>query len=203
MSAPSLIFVRSGSCVISTLFNRPIVNANVFFCYSKLNRVMNMTRYVSVINYGCERNNQFRFSLFFFAPFLRKKQQIKDELCEVVQEMESHDSENKHSSKEKQMSIGRKKFNMDPKKGEYAAGRFYQIWQRRVFGRAACAVEVINWCRMSFRMMKRPWELPEGLRRKKSFVQADSDRCGVEQRFGHPFEDWNKYFCPFVVSIEL
>lgn len=45
-------------------------------------------------------------------------QQIKDELCEVVQEMESHDSENKHSSKEKQMSIGRKKFNMDPKKGK-------------------------------------------------------------------------------------
>lgn len=79
---------------------------------------MNMTRYVSVINYDCERNNQFRFSLFF-AP--SEKQQIKDELCEVVQEMESHDSENKHSSKEKQMSIGRKKFNMDPKKGEYTA----------------------------------------------------------------------------------
>lgn len=53
---------------------------------------------------------------FFFFP-LSKKQQIKDELCEVVSEMESHDSENKHSSKEKQMSIGRKKFNMDPKKG--------------------------------------------------------------------------------------
>lgn len=78
-----------------------------------------MTRYVSVINHDCERNNQFRFSLFS-RPL--KKQQIKDELCEVVQEMESHDSENKHSSKEKQMSIGRKKFNMDPKKGEYAAG---------------------------------------------------------------------------------
>jgi hypothetical protein len=31
--------------------------------------------------------------------------------------MESHESESKHSSKEKQMSIGRKKFNMDPKKG--------------------------------------------------------------------------------------
>ncbi|XP_070506933.1 cytohesin-1 [Chironomus tepperi] len=45
------------------------------------------------------------------------KQQIKDELSEVVQEMESHESESKHSSKEKQMSIGRKKFNMDPKKG--------------------------------------------------------------------------------------
>jgi cytohesin len=40
-------------------------------------------------------------------------------LAEVVQEMEQHDSESKHSSKEKQMSIGRKKFNMDPKKGLY------------------------------------------------------------------------------------
>ncbi|CAO1300560.1 unnamed protein product [Diamesa serratosioi] len=45
--------------------------------------------------------------------------QIKDELCEVVSEMESHDSQedSKHSGKDKQMSIGRKKFNMDPKKG--------------------------------------------------------------------------------------
>lgn len=33
--------------------------------------------------------------------------------------MESHESENKHPSKEKQMSIGRKKFNMDPKKGNW------------------------------------------------------------------------------------
>lgn len=33
--------------------------------------------------------------------------------------MESHDSQedSKHSGKDKQMSIGRKKFNMDPKKG--------------------------------------------------------------------------------------
>lgn len=52
------------------------------------------------------RNNQILFP-----------QQIKDELSEVVQEMESHENETKHPSKEKQMSIGRKKFNMDPKKG--------------------------------------------------------------------------------------
>lgn len=47
-------------------------------------------------------------------------QQIKDELCEVVAEMEALDSQEdcKHSNKNKQMSIGRKKFNMDPKKGE-------------------------------------------------------------------------------------
>uniref|UniRef100_A0A1B0FYA9 Cytohesin-1 n=1 Tax=Phlebotomus papatasi TaxID=29031 RepID=A0A1B0FYA9_PHLPP len=45
--------------------------------------------------------------------------QIKDELCEVVSEMESLDSQEdcKYSNKDKQMSIGRKKFNMDPKKG--------------------------------------------------------------------------------------
>lgn len=46
-------------------------------------------------------------------------QQIKDELCEVVSEMEALDvPEDKHSNKDKQMSIGRKKFNMDPKKGK-------------------------------------------------------------------------------------
>uniref|UniRef100_A0A1A9WX99 Uncharacterized protein n=1 Tax=Glossina brevipalpis TaxID=37001 RepID=A0A1A9WX99_9MUSC len=45
--------------------------------------------------------------------------QIKDELCEVVSEMEALDvpEDCKHSNKDKQMSIGRKKFNMDPKKG--------------------------------------------------------------------------------------
>ncbi|XP_075149859.1 cytohesin steppke isoform X2 [Haematobia irritans] len=49
---------------------------------------------------------------------LRNKQ-IKDELCEVVSEMEALDvpEDSKHSNKDKQMSIGRKKFNMDPKKG--------------------------------------------------------------------------------------
>ncbi|XP_055295898.1 cytohesin-1-like isoform X1 [Sitodiplosis mosellana] len=47
------------------------------------------------------------------------KKQIKDELCEVVAEMETLDLQEdcKHSNKDKQMSIGRKKFNMDPKKG--------------------------------------------------------------------------------------
>ncbi|KAH8376878.1 hypothetical protein KR093_001886, partial [Drosophila rubida] len=49
---------------------------------------------------------------------LRRPQQIKDELSEVVSEMEALDvPEDKHSNKDKQMSIGRKKFNMDPKKG--------------------------------------------------------------------------------------
>lgn len=46
-------------------------------------------------------------------------QQLKDELCEVVSEMEALDSgeDGKNSNKAKMMSIGRKKFNMDPKKG--------------------------------------------------------------------------------------
>ncbi|CAD7086297.1 unnamed protein product [Hermetia illucens] len=49
----------------------------------------------------------------------KRIKQIKDELCEVVNEMEALDSQDdcKHSNKDKQMSIGRKKFNMDPKKG--------------------------------------------------------------------------------------
>ncbi|KMY91383.1 cytohesin-1 isoform X1 [Drosophila simulans] len=49
----------------------------------------------------------------------RPSKQIKDELCEVVSEMEALDvpEDCKHSNKDKQMSIGRKKFNMDPKKG--------------------------------------------------------------------------------------
>ncbi|XP_052869701.1 cytohesin-1 isoform X3 [Anopheles cruzii] len=46
-------------------------------------------------------------------------QQINDELIEVESEMKAHESkeENKHSNKDKQMALGRKKFNMDPKKG--------------------------------------------------------------------------------------
>ncbi|XP_054744755.1 cytohesin-1 isoform X1 [Anastrepha obliqua] len=54
------------------------------------------------------------------AVILRNNnKQIKDELGEVVSEMEALDvpEDSKHSNKEKQMSIGRKKFNMDPKKG--------------------------------------------------------------------------------------
>lgn len=74
------------------------------------NKFMNLSRDVSVIDDECERVIT---SLFHFS-----RQQTKDELCEVVQDMESHGADNKHSSKEKQMSIGRKKFNMDPKKGK-------------------------------------------------------------------------------------
>ncbi|KOB74016.1 putative Cytohesin-1, partial [Operophtera brumata] len=46
-------------------------------------------------------------------------QQLKDELGEVVAELEALDGQEecKQNSKAKQMSIGRKKFNMDPKKG--------------------------------------------------------------------------------------
>lgn len=47
------------------------------------------------------------------------------------------------------MSIGRKKFNMDPKKGEYTAGiliRSDRCGGGCVLGHAAGAEEVINWC---------------------------------------------------------
>lgn len=96
-------------------FTSSFVNAPFFCDFLKLNWVMNVTRDVCrwLITSANEIIN------FAFCFFFLRQQQIKDELCEVVQEMESHDSENKHSSKEKQMSIGRKKFNMDPKKGEY------------------------------------------------------------------------------------
>ncbi|XP_058820130.1 cytohesin-1 isoform X2 [Topomyia yanbarensis] len=48
-----------------------------------------------------------------------RKKQINDELNEVESEMRAHENkeENKHSNKDKQMALGRKKFNMDPKKG--------------------------------------------------------------------------------------
>ncbi|XP_077256746.1 cytohesin steppke isoform X3 [Temnothorax americanus] len=57
------------------------------------------------------------------TELLLEIQQLKDELGEVVAEMEAMEGgglttdETKPSNKAKQMSIGRKKFNMDPKKG--------------------------------------------------------------------------------------
>lgn len=61
-------------------------------------------------------------------------QQIKDELCEVVAEMEALDLQEdcKHSNKDKQMSIGRKKFNMDPKKGKFKSC-FYSVFEEECF----------------------------------------------------------------------
>ncbi|XP_046989261.1 cytohesin-1 isoform X2 [Schistocerca americana] len=53
------------------------------------------------------------------TELLLEIQQLKDALGEVVAEMENMDTadESKNNTKAKQMSIGRKKFNMDPKKG--------------------------------------------------------------------------------------
>ncbi|XP_017770419.1 PREDICTED: cytohesin-1 isoform X2 [Nicrophorus vespilloides] len=53
------------------------------------------------------------------TELLLEIQQLKDELSEVVSEVESLESgeDGKSRSKAKMMSIGRKKFNMDPKKG--------------------------------------------------------------------------------------
>lgn len=59
------------------------------------------------------------YDFFVKLPFLCP-QQLKDELGEVVAELEALDGQEecKQNSKAKQMSIGRKKFNMDPKKGK-------------------------------------------------------------------------------------
>lgn len=54
------------------------------------------------------------------AQLLLEIQQLKDEIAEVTNEMEQIDDgseDSKSNPKTKQMSIGKKKFNMDPKKG--------------------------------------------------------------------------------------
>lgn len=50
---------------------------------------------------------------------IQEIQQLRDEIAEVTAEMETMDisDESKNNPKTKQLSIGRKKFNMDPKKG--------------------------------------------------------------------------------------
>lgn len=53
------------------------------------------------------------------TELLQEIQQLKDEIAEVTAEMESMDNgeESKNAARAKQLSLGRKKFNMDPKKG--------------------------------------------------------------------------------------
>ncbi|KAL5018132.1 hypothetical protein ScPMuIL_003854 [Solemya velum] len=53
------------------------------------------------------------------TQLLQEIQQLKDEIADVSTEMESMDiqDDTKNNPKTKQMSIGKKKFNMDPKKG--------------------------------------------------------------------------------------
>ncbi|XP_063702865.1 uncharacterized protein LOC134832685 isoform X1 [Culicoides brevitarsis] len=65
----------------------------------------------------CKCKNQFKSAPELY--FQQNKEQIKDELIEVVAEIETHESQDdsKNSSKDRQLTMGRKKFNMDPKKG--------------------------------------------------------------------------------------
>lgn len=69
-------------------------------------------------------------------------QQLKDDLCEVVSEMETLDSgdDGKNSNRSKMMSIGRKKFNMDPKKGiEYLIEKgLLQVSFKNIYNRFSC-----------------------------------------------------------------
>ncbi|XP_076061679.1 cytohesin-1-like isoform X3 [Oratosquilla oratoria] len=73
---------------------------------------------------GGSRRTRRRFggkSSFYSCHSPKKKQskQLKDEIAEVATEMETLDTgeDSKSNPKSKQTSIGRKKFNMDPKKG--------------------------------------------------------------------------------------
>uniref|UniRef100_A0A182P8Q3 Cytohesin-1 n=2 Tax=Cellia TaxID=44534 RepID=A0A182P8Q3_9DIPT len=65
---------------------------------------------------NCKNRSNLVYKRSFSHPH---RKQINDELNEVESEMKAHESkeENKHSNKDKQMALGRKKFNMDPKKG--------------------------------------------------------------------------------------
>lgn len=66
---------------------------------------------------NCKNKSNLVYKRSVSSPHRNK--QINDELNEVESEMRAHENkeENKHSNKDKQMALGRKKFNMDPKKG--------------------------------------------------------------------------------------
>lgn len=66
---------------------------------------------------NCKNKSNLVYKRSVSSP--HRNEQINDELNEVESEMRAHENkeENKHSNKDKQMALGRKKFNMDPKKG--------------------------------------------------------------------------------------
>uniref|UniRef100_A0AAG5DF70 Cytohesin-1 n=1 Tax=Anopheles atroparvus TaxID=41427 RepID=A0AAG5DF70_ANOAO len=74
-----------------------------------------VTKVLKMCN-NCKNKSNLVYKRSFSQP---GRKQINDELNEVESEMKAHESkeENKHSNKDKQMALGRKKFNMDPKKG--------------------------------------------------------------------------------------
>uniref|UniRef100_A0A2M4A7S2 Putative guanine nucleotide exchange factor cytohesin n=1 Tax=Anopheles triannulatus TaxID=58253 RepID=A0A2M4A7S2_9DIPT len=76
-----------------------------------------ITKVLKMCN-NCKNKSNLVYKLSSSQPSGPRKQ-INDELIEVESEMKAHESkeENKHSNKDKQMALGRKKFNMDPKKG--------------------------------------------------------------------------------------
>lgn len=55
-----------------------------------------------------------QLDFFYFISL----QQIKDELIDVVTEIEKYDFQEDIKTARNQKTIGRKKFNMDPKKGK-------------------------------------------------------------------------------------
>ena len=76
----------------------------------------------------------------FWCIFLLRPQQLKDEMVETTAEMDTLEDEGKNNPRSKQTSIGRKKFNMDPKKGieyliEHALLKNTAEGEERVIGR--------------------------------------------------------------------
>ncbi|XP_053697559.1 cytohesin-1 isoform X1 [Sabethes cyaneus] len=96
------------------LFNRNYSGTNISSVHA--NSASSTPKVLRKCN-NCKNKSNLVYKKSFSAA--QRSKQINDELNEVESEMRAHENkeENKHSNKDKQMALGRKKFNMDPKKG--------------------------------------------------------------------------------------
>ncbi|XP_039447237.1 uncharacterized protein LOC120426537 isoform X1 [Culex pipiens pallens] len=98
------------------LFNRNYSGNNAIAGLQHANSASSTPKVLRKCN-NCKNKSNLVYKRSSSSPHRNK--QINDELNEVESEMRAHENkeENKHSNKDKQMALGRKKFNMDPKKG--------------------------------------------------------------------------------------
>lgn len=98
------------------LFNRNYSGNNAAVLQQHANSASSTPKVLRKCN-NCKNKSNLVYKRSVSSP--HRKKQINDELNEVESEMRAHENkeENKHSNKDKQMALGRKKFNMDPKKG--------------------------------------------------------------------------------------